>query len=46
MLISDISKQTGFAGTSYFWRVFKKIHGITPNEYRQRVREVGRTEGG
>jgi two-component system response regulator YesN len=38
MLISEISSVTGFASTSYFGRVFKKIHGITPNEYRQKMR--------
>ena len=37
-LISDIARETGFAGTSYFGRVFKKSHGITPNEYRLKLR--------
>ncbi|MGG1517015.1 AraC family transcriptional regulator [Paenibacillus oryzisoli] len=37
-LISEISIDTGFASTSYFGRVFKKINGITPNEYRQKWR--------
>jgi len=32
--IMDIAKTVGFASASYFNTVFKKIHGVTPMEYR------------
>ncbi|MEC0231813.1 AraC family transcriptional regulator [Paenibacillus alba] len=43
--ITEISKDTGFASMSYFGRVFKKIQGITPNEYRQKMRDTSQTNG-
>lgn len=43
-LIADIAKETGFASNSYFGKVFKKYHGVTPNEYRQRARSGGERE--
>ncbi|MNI21475.1 HTH-type transcriptional regulator YesS [compost metagenome] len=43
--ITEISKDTGFASMSYFGRVFKKIQGITPNEYRQKMRDSSQTKG-
>lgn len=33
--ITDISLECGFAGVSYFNRVFKNIIGCTPSEYRK-----------
>ncbi len=32
--ISEIAKQTGFSGSSYFISTFKKYEGMTPEEYR------------
>ena len=32
---SDIAARTGFEDQSYFSKVFKKIHGVTPTEYRK-----------
>lgn len=43
--VTDISKDTGFASISYFGRVFKKMHGVTPNEYRQKMRNASQTNG-
>ncbi len=33
----DISLQTGFEEQSYFTKVFKKLAGCTPNQYRKRI---------
>jgi YesN/AraC family two-component response regulator len=33
----DISLQTGFEEQSYFTKVFKKLAGITPNQYRKKI---------
>jgi len=34
MSLLDISEQSGFEDQSYFSKVFKKISGVTPKEYR------------
>lgn len=34
MRISDISEQVGYGDTAHFSRVFKKLEGISANEYR------------
>ncbi|MBA3847221.1 MAG: helix-turn-helix domain-containing protein [Planctomycetes bacterium] len=36
--ISDIAVAIGFAGTSYFGKVFRKLTGHTPREYRMMAR--------
>lgn len=36
--ISEIADQLGFKSANYFYTVFKKIHGISPREYRKRDR--------
>ncbi len=36
MTASDISSLCGFENENYFYRVFKKMTGITPGEYRKR----------
>lgn len=33
---ADISKQTGFVSAGYFGQVFKKVTGVTPQEYRRK----------
>lgn len=38
--IEEISELTGFYSAAYFRRVFKKITGITPREYRSRKIEM------
>ncbi|MFC5404615.1 helix-turn-helix domain-containing protein [Cohnella soli] len=38
--VNDISEQTGFTNSSYFYTVFKKYTGITPNEFRQANKQV------
>ena len=36
MKIGDIAYKTGFNNPYYFSRVFRKIHGITPGQYRKK----------
>jgi AraC-like DNA-binding protein len=38
--IAEISEETGFTNSSYFYRAFKKYNGTTPNDYRQAVNAV------
>lgn len=33
--MSELAKVAGFAGTAYFYRIFRKKHGMTPLEYRE-----------
>jgi two-component system, response regulator YesN len=33
--VSDIAVQVGFTSANYFHALFKKVHGVTPSEYRQ-----------
>ena len=32
--VSDISEKVGYVNTNYFYRIFKKITGVSPAEYR------------
>ncbi|WP_211227854.1 AraC family transcriptional regulator [Spirochaeta cellobiosiphila] len=32
--VTEIAEETGFSSSSYFFKVFKKIHGATPSAYR------------
>ena len=32
--INEIAKQTGFASTAYFCRVYKKLYGKTPTQFK------------
>ncbi|MNI33521.1 HTH-type transcriptional regulator YesS [compost metagenome] len=32
--INEIAEQVGFASSPYFFKVFKKTNGVTPNDYR------------
>jgi AraC-like DNA-binding protein len=34
--VSEIAEKVGFSGSTYFYRVFKKLNGVTPNEYRRK----------
>ena len=34
--INDVAEKSGFSSSNYFYAVFKKDYGITPNEYRQK----------
>lgn len=40
--IQSIASKVGFSSDTYFFRVFKKAHGLTPTDYRRKQRE-GRT---
>ncbi len=33
--VAEIAENTGFTSSSYFHRIFKKLHGVTPAEYRK-----------
>jgi two-component system response regulator YesN len=32
--VSEIAEKTGYTSSSYFHRMFKKMYGVTPSEYR------------
>ena len=36
--MQEIAERVGFSDANYYTRIFKKIHGTTPNEYRQSVK--------
>ncbi|WP_025025539.1 response regulator transcription factor [Caldalkalibacillus mannanilyticus] len=38
MRIYDIASQIGYQDEKYFSKVFKKVEGLTPNEYRSKVK--------
>lgn len=33
--VSNVAESVGFANANYFFTLFKKLNGVTPNEYRQ-----------
>ncbi len=37
--VSDIIFAVGYDNTSYFYQIFRKKHGISPREYRERLTE-------
>ena len=37
--LSEIAEQTGYASSSYFIRTFRHAFGITPTEYRNRLKD-------
>ena len=42
--VKDVSIRVGYRDSSYFTRVFKRLQGETPSEYRARI--LGEKEGG
>lgn len=36
MSVNEIAEKVGYANTTYFYRIFKKENGVTPNEYRRK----------
>lgn len=38
--ITEISEQAGFSYQRYFSSVFKQIHGITPSQYRSKIKNI------
>jgi len=40
MSLSEIASQVGYSNAGYFNRIFKKIVGITPGQYRNRFDQV------
>ena len=43
--ISDIAYESGFSAPLYFYQVFEKWNGTTPNKYRKVLREAARNSG-
>lgn len=41
--VDDVSAQVGYLDPAAFRRVFRKIAGVTPQEYRRRYSRIGRT---
>ena len=39
--IDQIARATGFAGASYFCKVFKSVTGMTPSEFAEKSRRLG-----
>lgn len=39
--IEQIARVTGFAGASYFCKVFKSVTGMTPSEFAEKSRRLG-----
>ena len=33
--VNEIAERVGYSGSTYFYRVFKKVNGVTPKEYRR-----------
>jgi AraC-like DNA-binding protein len=38
MSITDVAVSSGFSGSSYYGEIFKRITGISPGEYRRKLR--------
>lgn len=38
MTVGSVAQNCGYAGDVHFMRIFKKVTGMTPSEYRQRHR--------
>jgi transcriptional regulator GlxA family with amidase domain len=38
--IEDISEQSGYADTSFFRRLFKRLTGLTPSKYRRMFQPI------
>jgi AraC-like DNA-binding protein len=38
MSITDAATASGFSGTSYYGEIFKRVSGISPGEYRRKLR--------
>lgn len=38
--VAEISKMSGFQSASYFIKLFKQTEGITPAQYREKVRQI------
>ncbi|OCT13324.1 hypothetical protein A8709_03455 [Paenibacillus pectinilyticus] len=36
--VAEIAEKTGFTSDSYFYRLFKKYNGITPNDFRKQLK--------
>ncbi|PWU67939.1 AraC family transcriptional regulator [Gracilibacillus dipsosauri] len=44
MKINQIMKRAGYTNHVHFWRIFKKLTGLSPNEYReQEISKINRT---
>lgn len=43
--MQEISERVGFSDANYYTRTFKKIHGTSPNEYRQFLKSAKKQRG-
>ena len=41
--LQEIAEQCGFTDANYFTRIFKKVNGISPNEYRKSLSRPARS---
>ena len=39
--MEQIARATGFAGASYFCKVFKSVTGMTPSEFAEKSKRLG-----
>ena len=37
--VSEISDACGFSGSNYFGDVFRRLHGVSPSEYRKKIKD-------
>ena len=38
--VTDVAQRSGFQTKSYYFTIFKKLVGLTPNEYRETARKA------
>lgn len=43
MSVSEIVEKVGFSSSAYFYPLFKKMNGVTPNDYRQNISNTSST---
>ncbi|MDR2742013.1 MAG: helix-turn-helix domain-containing protein [Treponema sp.] len=41
MSVTDVALASGFSSISYYGEIFKRLLGISPGEYRRKLRDGG-----
>jgi len=41
MTVDEISASVGYSSQHYFSRVFRRLTGVSPNQFRSRMRDEG-----